>query len=112
MKTEIKHEDNISIVAVSGSVDALTTPDLARALVDQIAAGRVYIVIDLIGVQFVSSAGLQVLFDAVKETRGQGGDLRVVTTDPNIDNVLKISGFQNFVRVFTSEADALASFWS
>ena len=110
MKTEVRHEKDITIVAVDGDVDALTAPNLARAIVDQIAEGHVYLVIDLIGVEFMSSSGLLTLFDAVKETRSHGGDLRVITKDPNIDNVLKISGFTNVARVFTSEADALAEF--
>jgi anti-sigma B factor antagonist len=112
MKTEIKHEDTNSIVAVNGEVDALTAPELARAIVDEIAEGHVYLVIDLTGVEFVSSAGLQILFDAVKETRAQGGDLRVVSINPEIDNLLKMSGFYNVARVFTSDADALAGFRS
>jgi anti-anti-sigma factor len=112
MKTDIKHEENITTVAVSGSVDALTAPDLARAIVDEIAEGHVYLVIDLTNVDFMSSAGLQTLLSAVKETRSHGGDLRAITTGPEIDKVLKISGFQNIARVFTSEADALAGFGS
>ena len=111
MKTEIKHEDNISIVTVNGEVDALAAPDLARAIVDEIAEGHVYLVIDLTGVEFVSTAGLQILFDAVRETRAQGGDLQVVSINPEIDNVLKMSGFHNVARVVTSDADALTGFW-
>ena len=110
MKTEVKHEENITTVAVSGSVDALTAPDLARAIVDQIAEGRVYLVVDLTSVEFMSSAGLRTLLGAVKESRSQGGDLRIASTNPGIDKVLKMSGFNNIAKVFTSNADAVASF--
>jgi len=110
MKTEVKHEENITTVAVSGSVDALTAPDLARVIVDQIAEGHVYLVVDLTGVEFMSSAGLRTLLGAVKESRSQGGDLRIASTNPGIDKVLKMSGFNNIAKVFTSNADAVASF--
>jgi anti-anti-sigma factor len=112
MNTDIKHEDNVTTVAVSGSVDALTAPDLARAIVDEIAEGHVYLVIDLIGVEFMSSAGLRTLLGAVKESRSHGGDLRIASTNPGIDKVLKMSGFHNIAKVFTSQADAAASFGS
>jgi len=112
MKTEVKHKENITSVAVSGSVDALTAPDLARAIVDQIAEGHVYLVVDLTGVEFMSSAGLRTLLGAVKESRSQGGDLRIASTNPGIDKVLKMSGFNNIAKVFTSNADAVASFGS
>jgi anti-anti-sigma factor len=110
MNTDIKHEDNITIVGVNGSVDALTAPDLARAIVDEIAEGHVYLVVDLTGVEFMSSAGLRTLLGAVKETRSQGGDLRIASTNPGIDKLLKMSGFHNIAKVFTSNVDAVASF--
>jgi len=110
MNTDIKHEDNITIVAVNGSVDALTAPDLARAIVDEIAEGHVYLVIDLTNVEFMSSAGLRTLLGAVKETRSQGGDLRIASTNPGIDKLLKMSGFHSIAKVFTSNVDAVASF--
>ena len=112
MKTEVKHEDNITTVEVNGSVDALTAPDLARAISDQVAEGHVYFVIDLTEVEFMSSAGLRTLLGAVKESRSQGGDLRITSTNPGIDKVLKMSGFHNIAKVFTSNADAVASFGS
>ena len=112
MNTDIKHEDNATTIAVSGSVDALTAPDLARAIVDEIAEGHVYLVIDLTNVEFMSSAGLRTLLGAVKESRSQGGDLRIASTNPGIDKVLKMSGFHNIAKVFTSQADAAASFAS
>ena len=110
MKTEVQHENNRTIVSVSGNVDALTAPDLAKAVVDQIAEGHVNLVVNLIGVEFMSSAGLRTLLGAVKEARSQGGDLRIASTNPGIDKVLKMSGFHNIAKVFSSEDEAVASF--
>lgn len=110
MNTDIKNEGRVTIVAVNGSVDALTAPDLAHAIVDEIAEGHVDLVIDLTAVDFMSSAGLRTLLGGLKESRSQGGDLRITSTNPGIDKVLKMSGFHNIAKVFTSTADALASF--
>src|SRR3972149_3400548 len=112
MKIEVKHEKDVTIVAVNGSVGALTAPELARAIVEEIAEGHAYLVIDLTGVEFMSSAGLRTLIGAVKESRSQGGDLRIASTTPGIDRVLKMPGFHNIAMVFTSYADAVASFGS
>jgi anti-sigma B factor antagonist len=110
MKTEVKHEKNVAVVSVSGSVDALTAADLAGVIVAQIADGHVNLVVDLTGLEFMSSAGLRTLLGAVKETRSNGGDLRIASTNPGIDKVLKMSGFHNIAKVFTSSTDALSSF--
>ena|SRR5215207_8998833 len=110
MKTEVRRENDVSVVSVSGSVDALTAAELAGVIVAQIANGHVNLVVDLTNVEFMSSAGLRTLLGAVKETRSNGGDLRIASTNPGIDKVLKMSGFHNIAKVFTSSTDALSSF--
>jgi len=110
MKTEIKHADKCTTISVSGSVDALTAAELGKNVAAQIAGEHVNLIMDLSGLEFMSSAGLRTLLGAVKETRSHGGDLRIVSTNPGIDKVLKMSGFHNIAKVFTSQAEAAASF--
>ena len=110
METEVRHENNITTVSIKGSVDALTAAEVTKTINNQIADDHVNLVIDLTGLVFMSSAGLRALLGAVKESRSHGGDLRIVSTNLGIDKVLKMSGFHNIAKVFTSHADALASF--
>ena len=110
MRTEVQQKNSSTIVMVTGSVDALTASDLAMAISDQVQAGQVNLVVDLIGVEFMSSAGLRTLLGAVKDARSHGGDLRIVSTNPGVDKVLKMSGFHNIAKVFPSQAEAVASF--
>jgi anti-sigma B factor antagonist len=100
MNTEVKHENNSTIIAVSGSVDALTAPELSKILIDQIADGHANLVVSLVGVEFMSSAGLRTLLGAVKEARSNGGDLRITSANPGVDKVLKMSGFHTIAKVF------------
>lgn len=110
MKTNVMQESNSTVIEVSGSVDALTAPELTKVLLARIAEGQVNLVVDLIGVEFMSSAGLRTLLGAVKEARSHGGDLRITSTNPGIDKVLKMSGFHNIAKVFASQAEAVSSF--
>jgi anti-sigma B factor antagonist len=112
VKTDVKQEANSTIVAVNGSVDALTAPELSKVLSSQIAPGHANLLVDLIGVEFMSSAGLRALLGAVKEARSNGGDLRIISTNVGIDKVLKMSGFHNIAKVFASRAEAVSSFGS
>lgn len=112
MKTEVQQESNSTIVNVTGSVDALTAAELSKVLTTQITEGRANLVVDLTGVEFMSSAGLRTLLGAVKETRSNGGDLRIASTNPGVDKVLKMSGFNNIAKVFPSQAEAVSSFGS
>jgi anti-sigma B factor antagonist len=110
MKTEVTQENSSTVISVTGTVDALTAPELANILVNQIAKGHVNLIVDLIGVEFMSSAGLRTLLGAVKEARSNGGDLRIASTNPGIDKVLKMSGFHSIAKVFSSQAEAVSSF--
>ena len=112
MKTAVKQEANSTVVEVNGSVDALTAPELSQVLTSEIAAGHARLVVDLAGVEFMSSAGLRTLLGAVKEARSNRGDLRIISTNPGIDKVLKMSGFHNIAKVFASQAEAVSSFGS
>ena len=110
MKTEVRQENGVTVVTIGGSVDALTASELAGTLTNQIAEGNANLVVDLTGLEFMSSAGLRTLLGAVKETRSNGGDLRIASSNPGIDKVLKMSGFQNIAKVFTTSGEAAASF--
>jgi anti-sigma B factor antagonist len=81
-------------------------------LTSQIQQGHANLVVDLIGVEFMSSAGLRTLLGGVKDARSSGGDLRITSTNPGIDKVLKMSGFHNIAKVFPSQAEAVSSFGS
>ncbi len=110
MKTEVSQQSDVTVITVRETVDALTAPELTRLLSEQISNGHCNLIVDLTGVEFMSSAGLRTLLGAVKESRTNGGDLRIASTNPGIDKVLKMSGFHNIAKVFTSTGDALTSF--
>ena len=112
MKTNVRQETNSTVIDVNGSVDALTAPELSKTLLDQIADGHANLVVNLIGVEFMSSAGLRSLLGAVKEARSKGGDLRIASATPGVDKVLRMSGFHNIAKVFPSQAEAVSSFGS
>jgi anti-sigma B factor antagonist len=110
MKTETQQDSGSTTVTVTGSVDALTAPELSKILGDQVAEGHVNLIVNLVGVEFMSSAGLRTLLGAVKDARSHGGDLRIASANPGVDKVLKMSGFHNIAKVYPSQAEAAASF--
>jgi len=61
--TEFKRCD---VVSIQGRVDSATAPKLAEKLNDITRASRFRIVLDLAGMDFISSAGLRVLIGTKK----------------------------------------------
>jgi anti-sigma B factor antagonist len=98
------------VVTVSGSVDALTAVELNEFITSQISNGNTRLVIDLGQVEFMSSAGLRAILASFKESRQNGGDLRLAAPQPGIEKVLKLSGFLNIIKTFSSPEEALKSY--
>jgi anti-anti-sigma factor len=110
---EITHtyQDAVTVVVVTGSVDALTAPQLGGSLTQQIGTGRVNLVLDLARLDYISSAGLRAILGAAKEARQRGGDLRLAGVQPNVSKVFEMSGFTNILK-FYADADAAAQSFS
>ena len=111
MEIQVDFVQSVAVVSIKCSLDALTAPELARSLSDQIAAGHVQLVADLAELDYTSSAGLRAILGAVKETRQQGGDLRLAGAQPEVGKLLKLSGFTSILKVFP-EIDAAVESYS
>ncbi len=110
MQISITQQDHVTIVAVTGSIDALTADTLVTALLDEVGAGRTRLVAHFGAVEYTSSAGLRVLLSTLKEARQRGGDLRISDIRPNVRQVLELSGFTSILKCFADVDSAVASF--
>lgn len=110
MQISITQHEHATIVAVTGSIDALTADALVLALNDELLAGRTRLVADFANVEYTSSAGLRVLLTALKESRQRGGDLRLAAIRPNVRQVLELSGFTSILKCFAVVDEAVASY--
>lgn len=99
-----------TIVSIVGSVDALTAGQVSEFLGAQLSGGSKQIVGDLSQMQFISSAGLRAVLNMLKETRQQGGDLRLAAAQAGVEKTLKMSGFTSIMKLFPSVDEAVASF--
>jgi anti-sigma B factor antagonist len=109
MEISIAQEDQVTVVTVSGSLDALTADALDDALQAQVRDGRTRLVASFAALEYTSSAGLRVLLGAMKAARQRGGDLRVAGAQPRVERVLALSGFTGILRCFPDVPSAVAS---
>ena len=110
MQISISERSDVTVVAISGSVDGLTADNLLDTLNQQLSSGHARLVGDLSGVDYTSSAGLRALLATVKETRRRGGDLRLAQINPNVRKVLDLSGFATILKIYAGVDEAVASF--
>lgn len=110
MEIKNKHLKDVTIVSISGSIDALTAPQISEHMTRLVAAGKIKLVADFGCVDYTSSAGLRVLLGALKGTRSKGGDLFLVDVQPDVEKVLKMSGFSSIMKIFSDVETAVSSF--
>ena len=110
MEIKDRQFDDVTVLSLSGSIDAMTAPKITEFIQTQIGRGNTKLVADLSGVDYTSSAGLRVLLGAIKETRAQSGDLRLAGIQPDVQKVLNLSGFTNILKTFDNTDAAVASY--
>jgi hypothetical protein len=64
----------------------------------------------LSGLEYVSSAGLRVFLSAAKRMRQAQGKLALASPAPQVQQVFDMAGFTSILPIFTTIAEALASF--
>ena len=110
MECVIEERENLAVVAVTGSLDALTAPRLVAVLADQVHQGRARLVGDFSQVDFTSSAGLLAILTALRDARASGGDFRLADVPAKVKRVFDLSGFTELLQMFPSVAEAVASY--
>jgi anti-sigma B factor antagonist len=110
MEISTKDMKRVSLVTVSGRVDSATAPDFEKTLQSLIQANRCQIVVDLKGVDYMSSAGLRGLVTSLKAAKSGGGDLRLAQPSVRVREVLELAGLNVIFTVYDDIVGAVGSF--
>lgn len=91
-------------LSLAGSLDSETAPQLEKALA-AVDASIILVVLDLKELAYISSAGLRVIFAALKRQQAKGGDLVMSNMGPGVRKVFEIVKALPTLNVFASEAE-------
>jgi anti-sigma B factor antagonist len=97
--------NSTAVVAVTGEVDLYTAPRLWEALDSAIAGAPRQLIVDLSGVTFLDSSGLNVLVHAHKRLKPISGSVIVRGAGEQVFKALDLTKLNN---VFTVEAASQA----
>jgi anti-sigma B factor antagonist len=107
LKVSSQSHGDQAIVTVSGEIDLYTAPRLQGELTAVLDGGRpVRVVVDMSGVEFCDSTGMNVLLSAMKRAREHGGGLDLAGPRPAVRKILQVTGLDS---VFTFVDDAAAA---
>jgi anti-sigma B factor antagonist len=100
----------VAVVAAAGELDMLTAPELRDAVQSALSKNPAGLIIDLSQVDFLGSAGMQVLMEAHNQTGGTETRFAVVADGPATSRPLKITGITDLIDLFSSLDVALENF--
>lgn len=102
--------ENATLVEVMGRIDSMTANQFGEGICSPIDAGYVNIVLDLSGVEYMSSAGLREIVTALKKAKRAGGDIRIAQPSDRVLEVLEMAGLDTIVQIFPTQVEALGSY--
>ena len=99
------HEGTL-VLAVVGQVDVGSAASMRRHLFKLLDAGHINVVIDMTGVDFMDSSGLNVLIGAVRAVRPAGGSIRVAAPSTQLRQLFEVTGVHKILDLYESVASA------
>jgi anti-sigma B factor antagonist len=103
------HDDH-TIVTIRGEIDLYTAPRLHSELAGLLAEDMpARVVIDMSGVEFCDSTGMNVLLSCLRRARERGGELEIAAPKPAVRKILQVTGLDS-VFTLVEDTDPEGSF--
>ena len=97
MTMEIKKNAEAAVIEIAGRLDTTSAPALEKAINEDIVDTK-NLVLDLKGVQYISSAGLRVLLSAQKKMQ-KIGSMKVTNVCEAVMEVFEMTGFADILVI-------------
>jgi anti-anti-sigma factor len=100
----------VTIIAPKRNLDAGAAGQMKIVLAELVERGASKLLIDLVAVGYVDSAGLGALVSVMKQVRAVGGDLKLCAVNEEVCGLLRMTGLANHLAVYSNRQDAVAAF--
>jgi anti-sigma B factor antagonist len=100
----------VQLFEIIGRVDSTNATELGGALDKAVDDGRNNMVLDLGGVEYMSSAGLREMVRVLKRVKRGGGDLRIANPSARVKEVLELAGLDTIFEIYATQVEAVGSF--
>lgn len=110
MELRVTEADDVTVVTVSGTLEAVSAPALGEQLDALLAAGAQRFVIDLAGVRFLDSSGIAVLVRLFKRVRIGHGDVRLAGLQPPVEKIIRLVRLDRVFDVYADCDQAVTSY--
>jgi stage II sporulation protein AA (anti-sigma F factor antagonist) len=99
--------EDVALIVVEGYLDIDTATEFQHHLANQLHHGRRHFLIDLSGVPFMDSSGMNIVLRIYQEVREISGSVHIISPAPAVRRVLDLTGVSITVPVSDSLDAAL-----
>ncbi len=103
-------QEKIEIIYLKGQLDTNSEVIAQKKIDELMEKGVIKMLFNCEKMEYCTSSGLRVLLKTQMELQKIGGELRLCNLNGDVQDVFTISGFDEIIRVFDSESDALKDF--
>lgn len=101
---------DIALVKIKGYIDTTTSSEVSSKLTELINDGTCQLIIDMGGVNYVSSAGWGAFVGEIRTIRENGGDLKIVQMTPDVFEVFEMLEFNRILDYYETIEEAVNDF--
>jgi anti-sigma B factor antagonist len=110
MKVTIQDYNDVTVVELQGELDSDVTELFQKTITDVIAAHKTSIVLDMSGIGFIDSQGLEQLLWARDYCNLNKREFRLAGLDENCRRILEVTRLENEFDHYAELAEAVRSF--
>ena len=103
-------QEGISEIRVDGVIDTITASELEKVIDSLLNRSRYKIILDLAGVDYISSPGWGIFISHIKDVRANEGDIKLVNMDPNVKEIFELLELDNVLKDYRSLDEARCDF--
>jgi anti-sigma B factor antagonist len=107
---EEEYAGEIVVLKLRGLIDSGTSQLLEDKFKNLVTAENVRVVVDLQGVDYISSAGWGIFVGEIKGIRERNGDIKLAGMTPDVREVFDLLEFNTLLQPYDSKEDAVAVF--
>jgi anti-sigma B factor antagonist len=100
----------VSEIRIDGEINTLTASKLEDVIDSLIKREQYKLIIDLAGVEYISSAGWGIFFSHINDVHNHGGDIKLANMIPNVYEIYELLECDSVLKAYPSNDEARSDF--
>lgn len=102
-------QNGIKVIELTGRFDSIAAPLFDSWFEEHDELQDKLYLVDLAAVPYITSAGLRSILKMLKLLNSRGGNLALCSVCPTVQDLLEMSGFTKFLRIFDNREAAFSA---